>query len=114
VSKIIDISGMTAEAQQISPMICPHCKTHRPPYGFHLNNADLGMVGSVQFFTIFCAAVTATPDDDVVPPEGEAPPPPKLCGAIFNVQILQYIPPQDPALLAELARHLKSGGKVHG
>jgi hypothetical protein len=116
---------------------CPECKTECPPYGFHMMGGDLGMVGTVQYFTIFCAAaVSGSPEKDVravveaallwergegtnaldvairdylserpVEPVGSIPP--KLCGHIFAVQVLQYMPPRDPAMLAQLQALMK-------
>jgi hypothetical protein len=82
---------------------CPHCGTEKPPYGFHLNAGDLGVIGVVQYFTIFCAALVDAPN----PTERE--PKKKTCGAILSVNITQWQPPTDPAQLAALQHAMKGG-----
>lgn len=85
-------------ATVVSPSFhCPECKTQNPPYGFVLNKHDLGLVGVVEYFTIHCAAVK-TVYDSLNEPEAKG-----ICGCIFSVQILAYIPPTDPALQKQLA-----------
>jgi hypothetical protein len=96
---------------------CPECKTECPPYGFHMMGGDLGMVGTVQYFTIFCAAPIPPPLDEADYTEAMKLPAEQrdadfrgrramkekiLCGHIFAVQVLQYMPPRDPAMLAQL------------
>lgn len=81
---------------------CPTCKKIAPPYGFHLNGGDLGIVGMVQYFTIFCAAQVEPADDATETPA-------KVCGAILAVQIMQYQPPRDPVQLAALHRAMMAG-----
>lgn len=86
-------------ATVVSPSFhCPECKTQNPPYGFVLNKHDLGLVGVVEYFTIHCAAVRHV---DRYPADAELPDP-EICGCIFSVQILAYIPPTDPALQKQL------------
>jgi hypothetical protein len=79
---------------------CPWCRTIAPPYGFHFNGADLGMIGTAKYFTVFCAAEL---------PLVEGQKEPSICGAILSVQIIEYRPPSDPAKLAALVEAIKSG-----
>jgi hypothetical protein len=79
---------------------CPECQTNRPPYGFEMNGGDLGIVGMVQYFTVFCAAEKPRLEGVL----------PSVCGHIFAVQILKYMPPTDPALLAQFHQMLKGIG----
>ncbi len=108
---------------------CPACGTVAPPYGFHLNGGDLGIIGTVKYFTIFCNAELELPqrsDDmcnqfpfrpgDTVRPcilkAGHAGPHQdgrSHCGAILGVQIIEYLPPCDPAKLAALMAAMKGG-----
>ncbi|MGH8863278.1 MAG: hypothetical protein ACREVZ_01295 [Burkholderiales bacterium] len=90
----------SAAMQPASRQRCPWCHTIAPPYGFHFNGADLGMIGTTKYFTIFCAAELALA-------EGEKEP--GICGAILAVQMIEYQPPSDPAKLAALAAAIKGG-----
>src|SRR5579885_2314039 len=55
----IEIIGAQPDPLPPPAVRCPHCKTERPPYGFILNGGDLGIVGQVQYFTIFCGATVS-------------------------------------------------------
>lgn len=82
---------------------CPGCGTENPNIGFNLKGADLGLIGEVKFFLIYCASElknqTETPDAPV-----------KLCGRIFGVNLIQYDPPRDPAKMQQLMAALKNSG----
>ncbi len=105
---------------------CPLCGTIAPPYGFHLNGGDLGIIGMVKYFTIFCNAELPPPvetPDEVIEHARRGAVPPRLrqetsekegattkhCGAILGVQIIEYLPPSDPAKLAALMAAMKGG-----
>jgi len=79
---------------------CPECKTVRPSFGFHLNRQQLGIIGYVEYFTIFCAAVK-----DPTAKESA------VCGCIFNIMLTTYQPPNDPDLMRQLAGAMAAGKK---
>ena|ERR1700758_3406693 len=87
---------------------CPECKTVAPPYGFVLNRYNLGVIGQIEYFTIYCAAprakLSVDPDTrEIKDPEG--------CGCILGVNIISYQPPTDPRQVQELMRQMmKAGG----
>lgn len=80
---------------------CPECKKV-PAYGFHLNGGDLGIVGIVEYFTVFCANETKPAN----PVTGDKA---SICGAILGVNIMRHHPPRDPALRAQLEAMIQSG-----
>jgi hypothetical protein len=98
--ELVDLAKLGAA---VAIPICPHCETENPPYGFRMNRADLGVMGTAEYLTIYCAAQK--------PPiiEGAEPAPP--CRKILSVFVLSLVPPQDPAMLAELARRVR--GEKH-
>jgi len=96
----IEIIGAQPDPLPPPAVRCPHCKTERPPYGFILNGGDLGIVGQVQYFTIFCGAtVSGAEEKDAL----------RICGCILGVHIIGYRPPQDPSQIAALQQALKGG-----
>lgn len=118
---------------------CPTCETPRPPYGFHMNGADLGVMGVTQYMTVFCSAQVklttercarcshfksmhtlgqgaCLPPDPRTPCDctefAEMPAVSRACGAILSVAIIGWAPPQDPALLAQFHAALKGSSPV--
>jgi hypothetical protein len=99
----IEIIGRQPDLPASPAVRCPHCKTERPPYGFILNGGDLGIVGQVQYFTIFCAAAVPGKGTQEKDAGGE------ICGCILGVHIIGYRPPQDAAQIAALQQALRGG-----
>jgi hypothetical protein len=101
----VEIIGAPPPQQPAAKFRCPQCKAENPPYGFVLNGGDLGLVGTVQYFTIFCGAAIS-PEASVA---GDTPSEPRICGCILGVQIINYQPPRDPAQLLALQTALRGG-----
>jgi hypothetical protein len=115
---------------------CPHCHTERPPYGFHMNGSDLGILGATQYMTVFCTAQLTTQSCGtcghyrhshrlapipgeivcVVPnctcKELQLVEKKKSCGAILSVGIIAWAPPRDPKLRAQFDAAMR--GEIAG
>lgn len=123
----IQLVGGNPTEQKTPPgkLHCPECRTEQPPYGFHLSGGDLGVLGIVQYFSIFCAApvrvntgCTRCGHQSHHPgaacpicacAEFVADETTKICGCVLGVNITQWQPPADPAQLAALQKAMRGG-----
>lgn len=92
---------------EVAKFHCPTCKSVAPPYGFHMNGGNLGLVGLVLYMTVHCAA-------EIEPADDEKKTPAKICGAILTVNILQHQPPTDPVLRAKLNAMMAAAQQAMG
>lgn len=94
-TKLLDGAGVALP-------ICPYCGAETPAYGFRMNAADLGAMGTAEYLTIYCVAQTPS----VI--EGA---PASVCRKILTVFVLALVPSKDPAMLARLAAMVR--GEKH-
>jgi hypothetical protein len=86
---------------------CPECKAVAPAYGFVLNRYNLGVLGQIEYFTVFCAAPRTKLSVD---PETRELKDPEVCGCILAVNIISYQPPTSPEQVEALMRQMRGEG----
>jgi hypothetical protein len=127
----IEIVGQQPMAKQ-KDFFCPTCGTARPPFSFEMNGGDLGMMGMVQYITVFCGAklhasapchqkpVREWCDNPSKFADGKAPDDvhtcypsddakSRECGCILTVAVVLWQPPQDPVMFKALQEALRKG-----